>query len=433
MRLACGLLANCRVQRAIGSGEVFGGYLLYERLGTGGMAMVHRAVHQLTGREVALKRLLPQFSDDRAMIKQFMREAVIASMLSHPCIVAVEDYGDVAGVYYIAMELVKGQSVLDLLRKANTQKTPAPAAVAVRILDQVLGALDYAMTGLDSDGVPFKIVHRDLSPSNLIITEEGAVKIIDFGVARALLGQLATNSGRIKGKLGYMAPEVLAGRGVDGRSDLYSLAVVTWEVLTARRLFRGTDIEHLKRRMQGAELVPASKTNQGVPKELDALLAVALSDDRASSWPSAAAMRMGLRTIVRRFGAASSSTALLAWMDGLDATAAVAVAAVPAPGPVPPKFMTYVPTRPSNIPGVRRFVDPATVVEHIDHRKRHQEVLAAAAQVNEKSRPKFRRQLAVGSQEFPNNEQRVAPTPAEKTIDVADWDESHTLDSIRRR
>ncbi len=202
------------------------------------MATVHRAVHRESGEHVALKRLLPQLAKDAMLIKQFRREAEIARSLAHPNMACVHEFGEVDGVHYLTMEEIDGPSVLDLLRRANESDSPAPIGVSLWILREILCALDYAMCGLAEDGEPFNIVHRDLSPSNIIVNRRGEVKIIDFGVAKSLRGRYATNSGRIKGKLGYMSPEALAGREIDSRSDLYSLAVLAWELLTAQALSR---------------------------------------------------------------------------------------------------------------------------------------------------------------------------------------------------
>jgi serine/threonine-protein kinase len=384
----------------------FGPYTIFERLGVGGMATVHRAVHRETGREVALKRLLPQLAGDAALIKQFVREAEIARALAHPNIVGVEDFGKVGRERYLAMEYVRGQSVLQLLRRANEDAHPAPVGVATWVLHEILSALDFAMTGLDEDGNPFHIVHRDMSPSNIVLTREGVVKLIDFGVAKSLQGRYATNSGRIKGKLGYMPPEVLAGRSVDQRSDLYSTAIVTWELLTARRLFRGNENEQLMSRARKHERIPPSSINHWVPPELDELLAVALSEDPDERWPSAGAMQAALRPILDAQGDGASTEALAKWCTQLAIAEGVLEHSqtnhkVPLVELLRKKKTTTtstripMPTRKLDMPGVRRFVDGVTTVvdEAFDPRERHRQVTESGDG-----------ELAAGSSDFPVGE-----------------------------
>ncbi len=353
--------------------EEFGPYLIYERLGVGGMASVHRAVHRETGKVVALKRLLPQLATDAPLLKQFLREAEIATAIAHPNIVGVEDYGEVGRERYLAMEYVRGQSVLQLLRRANEDEQPAPVGVTVWILHEILTALHYAMTGLDEHGEPFNIVHRDLSPSNIVLTPKGTVKLIDFGVAKSLAGRYATNSGRIKGKLGYMPPEVLAGRKVDQRSDLFSTAIVAWELLTAQRLFRGTEQEQLMSRARNHERTPPSSINHWVPNSLDRLLAIALEEDPEERWGSAGAMLNALMPILESQGAGASAQSVAKWcrqlrigegvFQNVDTNHSMPLANLP-PKPGAPRFT--MPSTQHNIPGVRRFVDGMNTVIDAD-------------------------------------------------------------------
>jgi serine/threonine protein kinase len=366
----------------------FGPYTVHERLGVGGMAFVHRAVHRETGKVVALKRLLPQLAGDVALMRQFLRESEIAKAIAHPNIVGVHAYGEVGGERFLAMEYVRGQSILQLLRRANEDEQPAPVGVTVWILREILAALDYAMTGLDDDGQPFNIVHRDLSPSNIVLTPEGVVKLIDFGVAKSLVGRYATNSGRIKGKLGYMPPEVLAGRKVDQRSDLFSTAIVVWELLTAQRLFRGNEQEQLMSRARNHERTPPSSINRWVPKQLDRLLGIALEEDPEDRWASAGAMLDALQPILDSQGAGSSKQSVAQWCRQLRIAEGVfpdtstnhtsPLAHLPPKAGLPkaaaPKVV--MPTTQHNIPGVRRFVDGMhTVIDaDFDASERHREV-----------------------------------------------------------
>ncbi len=268
------------------------------------MASVHRATIDIGGgviREVALKRLLPQLADDKKFVEDFVREAKLAANLRHPNIVRILELGREHGTYFIAMELVGGQSLLQLMKLATTTRAQTPIGVVIAIFAELLDALDYASTAIDSHGEPMNIVHRDLSPSNIIVTDDGHVKIIDFGVAKAVTGQFMTNTGMVKGKLAYMASETLTGAPVDRRADLFSLGVVIWELIAGRRLFRGhNEIEVITKIRDGAS-EPPSTYNPQCPPELDEIVMRALATSRDERWPSAAVMRTALDGVRRRF------------------------------------------------------------------------------------------------------------------------------------
>src|SRR5262244_3565747 len=210
--------------------EQFGPYLVYERLGIGGMATVHRALERgVEGFEriVALKRLLPHLAEDASFIKSFVREAKLASILNHVNIVQIYERGRVGTEYFISMEYIDGRDVRRILRHARKVTGPPPIHVTVGLLLQLCEALDYAHTKSDEDGHPLGLVHRDVSPSNLLITNSGHLKVIDFGIAKAQSNQLRTQTGRVKGKLAYMAPEAISGsKDLDARSDIWAAGVI---------------------------------------------------------------------------------------------------------------------------------------------------------------------------------------------------------------
>ena len=284
--------------------DSFGPYTVYECLGAGGMALVHRATLDIGDgiiREVALKRLLPQLAGDKKFVEDFVREAKLAASLNHPSIVRILELGRTNHTYFIAMELVRGQSLLQLLKLAWSTRVQTPIGIVVAIFDELLDALDYASSTTDLDGEPMEIVHRDLSPSNLIITDDGHVKIIDFGVAKALSGKFMTNTGLVKGKLSYMAYETLTGAPLDRRADIFSIGVVMWELITGRRLFRGhNEYEVISHIRDGAQ-EPPSTYNVACTPELDEIVMHALSRDRDNRWPSARVMRTALMTLRRTF------------------------------------------------------------------------------------------------------------------------------------
>lgn len=281
--------------------EQFGPYVLYECLGRGGMATVHRAKKQgIEGfeRPVALKRMLPWLSADADFVKSFVREARLAAQLRHTNIAQVYDLGKVDGTYYIAMELVAGRDLREILRHAHNISGPPPVSVAINLLFQVCDALDYAHTFRDEQGRPLGLVHRDISPANIIIGEDGTAKIVDFGVAKGTTNTLATQSGMLKGKFSYMAPEMLEGQ-VDARSDLFAVGIVAWEMLTAKPLFSGGDDMEVLQRIATWNPPAPSTINPAVPRDLDAWLAMALHKDPRKRFQTAAQMRAGLELVAR--------------------------------------------------------------------------------------------------------------------------------------
>jgi serine/threonine protein kinase len=266
------------------------------------MATVHRATIEIGGgviKEVALKRMLPQLVDDKKTLDDFIREAKLAAHLNHPNIVRILELGRNASTYFIAMELVRGHSLLQLMKLMTARKMTAPIGIVVAVLAELCDALDYASAAPDAEGQTMEIVHRDLSPSNLIIDTEGHLKIIDFGVAKSVNGHFATSSGLVKGKLGYMALEVLAGKPVDKRADIFSVGVVAWEMLTGRRLFTAANEYDVITKIRKGATVPPSALNDEVSPELDEIVMHALSRKRDERWPSAGVMKRALDTLRR--------------------------------------------------------------------------------------------------------------------------------------
>jgi len=296
--------------------DTFGPYRVHETLGAGGMAIVRRASIDLGAgvrREVALKRLLPQLADDALLVQDFIREAKLSAQLRHPNIVKIVELGQVGREYFIAMELIRGAPLMKIMRKGHLAQKPAPIGVVISILMELCDALDYAQHGTDEYGERHGIVHRDLSPSNLLITDDGHVKVIDFGIAKAVVGKFMTNTGLVKGKLGYMSVEALAAAQLDGRADLFAAGVIAWELLTARRLFKGKDEIDTIRKVR-SEVVPRpSFLNQACPGGLDALVLKALARRRDDRWESAAEMRAALETLRRPYRHQSDARDVASW------------------------------------------------------------------------------------------------------------------------
>jgi serine/threonine-protein kinase len=280
--------------------ETVGRYILNRRLATGGMAEIFLA--KLVGaagfeKEVVLKRILPQWSQNRDFVAMLIDEAKIAVRLDHPNIVQVHELARDGAVHYIAMEYVRGWDLRRVLKATAARKSAIPADVAVFLFCEVLEGLAYAHR--------FKVVHRDISPQNILISEEGAVKITDFGIARAASRSHETATGVLKGKFAYMSPEQATPedkRKVDGRSDLFSAAVVLYEALTGERLFyRGSDLETLDR-VRRAEWSPSTRALELIPPALLRVLSKALQRDPQDRFATAADFRDALRGYAREAG-----------------------------------------------------------------------------------------------------------------------------------
>jgi len=277
--------------------EIYGPFEVLERLGIGGMATVHRAIERgIEGfeRVVALKRLLPHLAEDEGFVRAFVREAKLASLLQHGNIVQLYELGRVGASYFISMEYIPGRDLRVILRQARRVCGPPPVEIALAVLTELLDALDYAHSQVGADGKPLGLVHRDISPSNLIVSHTGHLKVIDFGIAKATLGHLMTHTGRIKGKLSYMAPEALSGRTLDGRSDLFSASVIAHELLTATPLFAAKDDFQTIDKLQNMQPPPPSAKNPACPPELDAIVLRGLAKDPTQRWRSASEMRAAL-------------------------------------------------------------------------------------------------------------------------------------------
>jgi serine/threonine protein kinase len=296
--------------------EAFGPYLVYEELGIGGMASVHRAeVIGIEGfkRAVALKRMLEHLSYNDDMVKSFVREARLASYMRHRNVAQTYELGKVGEIYFIAMELIEGFTLRDILKHCGQTTGPMPVPVALNIINQICDALDYAHNLSDESGQPLGIIHRDVSPSNIIVAEGGCVKLIDFGIAKASAQGMQTMSGTIKGKFGYMAPEYIGG-SIDPRADLFAIGVIAHELLTNRPLFSGPDDMDTLNRVMKMEIQPPSKSNPLVPPEIDDVVMTALERDPEKRWQHATALRNAMTTLTRRLGLVVQDAQVIEWV-----------------------------------------------------------------------------------------------------------------------
>lgn len=291
--------------------ERFGSYLVFEQLGIGGMASVHRAERRVGGtrQRVALKRLLPHASSDDELVKLFLDEAQLVKRLRHRNIAEVYDFGRAEGEYFLAMELVAGPTLKQLLRHCASTVGLIPYPIAVTLLMQVCDALAYAHDVCDENGKPMQLVHRDVSPSNIVISTNGVLKLIDFGVAKTTTSH--TQAGVIKGKLAYIAPEYLDDTGLDRRADLWAVGVVAYELLTNQRLFSGDDDLELMRQVRAQTIVPPSHHNPDVPPELEWIVMTALERDPEQRWQNATALRNALASVTRP----STNAEVMEWVE----------------------------------------------------------------------------------------------------------------------
>jgi len=296
--------------------EEFGPYLVYEQLGMGGMAEVHRAVAKASDvrRPVALKRMLAHLASNEEMVQSFVREARLASYLRHPNVPQTYELGKVGDVYFIVMELITGRNLREVLKHCARTTGPMPVPIALNILNQICAALDYAHNLRSDTGEPLGIIHRDVSPSNVLVAETGVVKLIDFGVAKASAAGMQTMSGTLKGKFAYMAPEYIAGQ-LDARADLFAIGVIAHELLTNRPLFSGRDDVDTVRRVRGMPIEPPSKKNPQVPPEIDDIVMTALARDPDRRWQHATALSTALTTLTGRLGLVATNTQAVQWLD----------------------------------------------------------------------------------------------------------------------
>jgi serine/threonine-protein kinase len=279
--------------------ERFGPYNVYEQLGKGGMATVHRAEiqHKRQLRQVALKRLLPTLERERVQL--FLDEAKLNRYLRHPNIAETYDSGKVFGTYFIAMEYVRGPTLKELVAQCRGTVGAVPQPITLNLAAQLCDALDHAHNQTDEHGKPLGIIHRDITPSNIILSDTGLLKLIDFGLAKANVMTEETAVGMIKGKYAYVAPEYIGGH-LDHRADLWAVGIIMYELLTSRRLFDGADAFETMQRVRNLPIPRPSLGNPQVTPELDEIVMTALQRDPQRRWESAAVMRAALRRVIEQ-------------------------------------------------------------------------------------------------------------------------------------
>src|SRR5262245_32775216 len=272
----------------------FGRYQLVERLAVGGMAELFKArfvgAHGFS-KSVVIKKILPHLAADSAFVNMFIDEANITARLDHPKIAQVLELGKIDEQLYIAMEFVDGVDVLALLRSLAQRRQTLPEPLAAHIAHEILDALDYAHHVKDHEGRTLGIVHRDISPSNVLISRRGDVKLADFGIAHAVERQQKTQAGTLKGKYGYMSPEQVVGGDLDGRSDLFSVAILLAEMLMGRRLFTAPNELDVLLMVRDVKHDRLEKYGGHIEADLKAIVLRALAREPKNRYPSAGVFR----------------------------------------------------------------------------------------------------------------------------------------------
>ncbi len=278
-------------------------YVPLVRLASGGMAEVWKgnAIFE-TGEKhlVAIKRVLPQLAQDATYRGMFEDEARLGMLLKHPNIVRVHDAREVGGTFIMIMELVDGTSLKAILERAHARQACMPPATAFFIARQLASALAYAHSARDPSGQPLGIIHRDVSPHNLLLGKEGSVKLADFGLADASVHSTQLGGGMLGGKLGYLAPEIIEQQPSTAQIDVFAVGIVLWEMLAGRRLFHGEDDTGTVRAVAKCEVAPPSRFNRRMTAELDAVVLRVLDRDPRRRTPGAEALVADLDRAIAR-------------------------------------------------------------------------------------------------------------------------------------
>jgi serine/threonine protein kinase len=277
---------------------LFGKHLLLERISVGGMAEVFKAkTFGPDGFEkiVAIKRILPSMAEDQDFISMFIDEAKIAGQLSHANICQIFELGKIGSSHFIAMEYVQGKDVLQIQNRFRRLRKQMPLPMAALIAAKICEGLDYAHRKCDKNNQPLNIIHRDVSPQNILVSYEGEVKIIDFGIAKAVSRSSKTQAGVLKGKFGYMSPEQVRGLPLDRRSDTFAIGTLLWEMCTDERLFAGPSDFAVLEKVRNATVPPPSSHNPMIPPELEAIIMRALKRDPLERYQWSAEMQEALQ------------------------------------------------------------------------------------------------------------------------------------------
>jgi serine/threonine protein kinase len=300
-----------------------GRYKLLDRISVGGMAEIFRAKSQGDAgfeKVVALKRILPHMAGDQEFVDMFIDEARTVAQLSHANICQIFEFGEEEGIYYLTLELVEGKDLKRIMEYHRIRNRALPLNVALHVISKICEALDYAHHCVDDHGRPMNIVHRDVSPQNILVSYGGEVKLIDFGIAKAMGRLTKTQAGSIKGKFGYMSPEQVSGKQIDLRSDIFACGTILYELITNDRLFKAeTDIATMQM-VRKAAFKPLSAVMPDTPPKLDRILQRALSREPEFRYATADELLEDLEAFVAESGASCSAQQLSRWVNEVFST-----------------------------------------------------------------------------------------------------------------
>jgi serine/threonine-protein kinase len=331
--------------------RILGRYALYDEIAAGGMATVH--IGRLIGpvgfsRTVAIKRLHPQHAKDPDFVSMFLDEARLAARIRHPNVVGTLDVVALSGELFLVMEYVQGESLARLMKGARESGRLIPLPILSSMLVGALDGLHAAHEATNDQGEPLGIVHRDVSPHNILVGSDGVARVLDFGVAKAAGRIQTTKDGQLKGKISYMAPEQIHGT-VDRTTDVYALSVVLWEALTGRRLFYAENDAKTLANVMSPKVDPPSRHVPTIPKELDALVLKGLASEPANRFPTAREMARALQKVVPIAPASDVSDWVEMMAGGTIAARAKRVALIESSTPAAPPDSESVPSIPMSL------------------------------------------------------------------------------------
>ncbi len=324
-----------RVTESSPEGEPFGRYILERPLARGGMAEIFFARHDGPAgfsRHLVIKRILKELASNTEFVEMFLDEARLVAQLSHPNIVQLFDFGEVDGAYFLAMELVPGPNLHGLLKGCAETGIAMPYPIAAKICSGIAEGLEYAQKQTDTAGQPLSIVHRDISPSNILVTYDGVPKILDFGIAKAATQSHKTRTGTIKGKLAYMSPEQVNADPVDGRTDTYALGVVLYRLVTDRRPFHGRSDLELMQRITAGHYIPARDCCADLPPTLDVIIGKAMATDREQRYQTARELSSDLEHFAAEAGGVVTSFDVGGFIERVEEAAGEKLDAIGIPG-----------------------------------------------------------------------------------------------------
>ncbi|MCC7381279.1 MAG: serine/threonine protein kinase [Deltaproteobacteria bacterium] len=307
-------------EQSIGPVKRFGRYTLIKKLASGGMAEIWLA--RQTGvanfnRLVVVKKILSHLIEEEAFRNMFLDEARMTAQLSHPNIVQVFDLGQAEGTYFMAMEFITGENLATIAWRGLKKERPLSPVYAARILADTCKAMHYAHHLKGPNGTPLEIVHRDVSPQNILVTYEGEVKVIDFGIAKATTNLQITKTSTLKGKFSYMSPEQCLGQSIDKRSDIFALGIVLYELCTGKRLFKHESELMILEMITRRRIAPPSEIAENLPPGLEAIIMRALAKDQTERYQTAQELQLALEEFVRGQPSSATTTDVARYMREL--------------------------------------------------------------------------------------------------------------------